>query len=183
MEEMLWQFYAYGYVNVDPTVSSSFLNLGIRCDDLRSGENNDLMEGNVQRSMANVNGSQMSWMVDFNIQKNDGADSDHDHDHDELAREFNKAATMDKTNNAAFLSFVFMRTWTKMLQKSESPLFHSPDMRTPTKLMIWQQEQVLIVDYRLIFPSGLAAGVLIKGFHSQGGDMAKYLILHKNALA
>ncbi|XP_076885178.1 metal-nicotianamine transporter YSL1-like [Bidens hawaiensis] len=33
--------------------------------------------------------------------------------------------------------------------------------------------KVLIVDYKLIFPSGMATGVLINGFHSQGDDIAK----------
>ncbi|GJR67534.1 oligopeptide transporter OPT superfamily protein, partial [Tanacetum coccineum] len=33
--------------------------------------------------------------------------------------------------------------------------------------------KVLIVDYKLVFPSGMATAVLINGFHSQGDDMAK----------
>ncbi|GJX86452.1 oligopeptide transporter OPT superfamily protein [Tanacetum coccineum] len=33
--------------------------------------------------------------------------------------------------------------------------------------------KILIVDYKLIFPSGTATAVLINGFHSQGDEMAK----------
>ncbi|KAL7596023.1 metal-nicotianamine transporter YSL3-like isoform X1 [Lactuca sativa] len=33
--------------------------------------------------------------------------------------------------------------------------------------------KILIIDYKLIFPSGMATAVLINGFHSQGDDMAK----------
>lgn len=36
--------------------------------------------------------------------------------------------------------------------------------------------QVLIVDYKLVFPSGMATAVLINGFHTQGDDMAKYFL-------
>lgn len=36
--------------------------------------------------------------------------------------------------------------------------------------------QILIVDYKLIFPSGMATAVLINGFHTQGDKMAKYLL-------
>ena len=35
--------------------------------------------------------------------------------------------------------------------------------------------QILIVDYKLTFPSGMATAVLINGFHSGGNDVAKYL--------
>ncbi|KAL4592722.1 hypothetical protein LXL04_005725 [Taraxacum kok-saghyz] len=33
--------------------------------------------------------------------------------------------------------------------------------------------KILIIDYKLVFPSGMATAVLINGFHSQGDDMAK----------
>lgn len=34
--------------------------------------------------------------------------------------------------------------------------------------------QIVIVDLKLTYPSGLATAVLINGFHSQGDQMAKY---------
>lgn len=40
--------------------------------------------------------------------------------------------------------------------------------------------QVLIVDYKLVFPSGMATAVLINGFHTQGDDMAKYFFYFLN---
>lgn len=35
--------------------------------------------------------------------------------------------------------------------------------------------QILIVDLKLAYPSGLATAVLINGFHSRGDKMAKYI--------
>jgi uncharacterized oligopeptide transporter (OPT) family protein len=35
--------------------------------------------------------------------------------------------------------------------------------------------QILIVDMKLTYPSGLATAVLINGFHSRGDKMAKYI--------
>lgn len=36
--------------------------------------------------------------------------------------------------------------------------------------------QILIIDYKLTFPSGMATAVLINGFHNRGDRMAKYVI-------
>ena len=35
-------------------------------------------------------------------------------------------------------------------------------------------QQIMIVDLKLTYPSGLATAVLINGFHSQGDKMARY---------
>ncbi|KAI3819204.1 hypothetical protein L1987_13029 [Smallanthus sonchifolius] len=96
----------------------------------------------------------MSWMVDFNIQKNDGADSDHDHDELE--------------------SSTRLQPWTKqttMLQKSENTnktydlvgeasfvgTYKEPADDGLLFLGLFIGLLVLIVDYRLIFPSELGS--------------------------
>jgi uncharacterized oligopeptide transporter (OPT) family protein len=38
--------------------------------------------------------------------------------------------------------------------------------------------QILVIDYKLSYPSGTATAVLINGFHApQGDDLAKYAVL------
>ncbi|KAK3018823.1 hypothetical protein RJ639_003451 [Escallonia herrerae] len=36
--------------------------------------------------------------------------------------------------------------------------------------------KILIIDYKLTFPSGMATAVLINGFHARGDEMAKYIL-------
>ncbi|KAJ0736685.1 putative oligopeptide transporter, OPT superfamily [Helianthus annuus] len=152
-----------------------------------------------------------------------------------IAMKLNLTTGMTPNMNvsAALLAFVFMRTWTKMLQKSG--ISYVPFTRHENTMIQtcsvacysiaigggygsyllglnkktyelaggssspgtykepgvgWMMgysflvcfiglfvlvplRKVLIVDYKLIFPSGMATGVLINGFHSQGDDMAK----------
>jgi uncharacterized oligopeptide transporter (OPT) family protein len=39
--------------------------------------------------------------------------------------------------------------------------------------------QILVIDYKLTYPSGTATAVLINGFHApQGDDVAKYVVQH-----
>jgi uncharacterized oligopeptide transporter (OPT) family protein len=43
---------------------------------------------------------------------------------------------------------------------------------------IFNEFQVMIMDYKLTYPSGTATAVLINGFHTSNGDaMAKYVVL------
>ncbi|KAJ0779052.1 putative oligopeptide transporter, OPT superfamily [Helianthus annuus] len=152
-----------------------------------------------------------------------------------IAMKLNLTTGMTPNMNvsAALLAFVFMRTWTKMLQKSgisSVPFTRHENTMIQTCSVAcysiaigggygsyllglnkktyelaggssspgtykepgvgWMMgysflvcfiglfvlvplRKVLIVDYKLIFPSGMATGVLINGFHSQGDDMAK----------
>ncbi|KAJ0555782.1 putative oligopeptide transporter, OPT superfamily [Helianthus annuus] len=112
--------------------------------------------------------------------------------------------------SAALLAFVYMKTWTKLLQKSgistvpftrhENTMIQTCSVACYTiaigggfgsYLLALNKKtyelagganspgtyknfvSILIVDYKLIFPSGTATAVLINGFHSQGDMMAK----------
>ncbi|KAI3501497.1 hypothetical protein L1887_29368 [Cichorium endivia] len=152
-----------------------------------------------------------------------------------IAMKLNLTTGMTPNMNvsAALLAFVFMRTWTKMLQKSgissvpftrhENTMIQTCSvacysiaigggygsyllgLNKKTYEMAgganspgtykepgvgWMMgysflvcfiglfvliplRKVLIVDYKLVFPSGMATAVLINGFHTQGDDMAK----------
>ncbi|XP_071692364.1 metal-nicotianamine transporter YSL3-like [Rutidosis leptorrhynchoides] len=152
-----------------------------------------------------------------------------------IAMKLNLTTGMTPNMNvsAALLAFVFMRTWTKMLQKSgisSVPFTRHENTMIQTCSVAcysiaigggygsyllglnkktyelsggasspgtykepgvgWMMgysflvcfiglfvliplRKVLIVDYKLVFPSGMATAVLINGFHSQGDDMAK----------
>lgn len=152
-----------------------------------------------------------------------------------IAMKLNLTTGMTPNMNvsAALLAFVFMRTWTKLLQKSgisyvpftrhENTMIQTCSvacysiaigggygsyllgLNKKTYEMAgganspgtykepgvgWMMgysflvcfiglfvliplRKVLIVDYKLVFPSGMATAVLINGFHTQGDDMAK----------
>ncbi|KAL4570600.1 hypothetical protein LXL04_026258 [Taraxacum kok-saghyz] len=152
-----------------------------------------------------------------------------------IAMKLNLTTGMTPNMNvsAALLAFVFMRTWTKMLQKSgisSVPFTRHENTMIQTcsvacysiaigggygsyllglNKKTWEMaggvnspgtykepgvgwmmgysflvcfiglfvliplRKVLIVDYKLVFPSGMATAVLINGFHTQGDDMAK----------
>ncbi|KAK9076620.1 hypothetical protein SSX86_004954 [Deinandra increscens subsp. villosa] len=152
-----------------------------------------------------------------------------------IAMKLNLTTGMTPNMNvsAALLAFVFMRSWTKMLQKSgisSVPFTRHENTMIQTSSVAcysiaigggygsyllgldkktyelagganspgtykdpgvgWMMgysflvcfiglfvliplRKVLIVDYKLVFPSGMATGVLINGLHSQGDDMAR----------
>ncbi|KHN46380.1 Metal-nicotianamine transporter YSL1 [Glycine soja] len=82
--------------------------------------------------------------------------------------------------SAALLAFLFVRSWNKVLHKAgfiSKPFTRQENTIIQTCVVscysIAVHEQIMIVDLKLTFPSGLATAVLINGFHTQGDKMAK----------
>ncbi|KAL0340945.1 UNVERIFIED_CONTAM: Metal-nicotianamine transporter YSL3 [Sesamum radiatum] len=88
--------------------------------------------------------------------------------------------------SAALLAFVFIRTWTKLLQKAN--VVSTPFTRQENTIIqtcavacysiavgaLVPLRKIMIIDYKLPYPSGTATAVLINGFHTSKGDkMAK----------
>ncbi|KAG5529869.1 hypothetical protein RHGRI_030294 [Rhododendron griersonianum] len=66
--------------------------------------------------------------------------------------------------SAGLLGFFFVKTWTKFLEKSG--LLDQPFTR--------QENTIMIIDFKLIYPSGTATAHLINSFHTpQGAKLAK----------
>ncbi|KAI8536660.1 hypothetical protein RHMOL_Rhmol10G0274300 [Rhododendron molle] len=66
--------------------------------------------------------------------------------------------------SAGLLGFFFVKTWTKFLEKSG--LLNQPFTR--------QENTIMIIDFKLIYPSGTATAYLINSFHTpQGAKLAK----------
>ncbi|KAL0452387.1 UNVERIFIED_CONTAM: Metal-nicotianamine transporter YSL3 [Sesamum latifolium] len=79
----------------------------------------------------------------------------------------------------ALLAFVFIRTWTKLLQKANvvsTPFTRQENTIIQTCAVACYSiaVEIMIIDYKLPYPSGTATAVLINGFHTSKGDkMAK----------
>ncbi|OMP02841.1 Oligopeptide transporter OPT superfamily [Corchorus olitorius] len=93
--------------------------------------------------------------------------------------------------SAALLAFVFIRSWTKVVQKAgfmSKPFTRQENTMIQTcavacysiavgvcfvgLFVLIPLRKVMIVDLKLTYPSGLATAVLINGFHSQGDKAA-----------
>ncbi|GKD90286.1 metal-nicotianamine transporter YSL3-like protein [Tanacetum coccineum] len=91
--------------------------------------------------------------------------------------------------SAALLAFVFIRTWTKLLHKAgftTTPFTRQENTVIQTcavacytisfgvALLVFSRwiplRKIMIIDYKLTYPSGTATAVLINGFHTPKGD-------------